>query len=672
MADEQYIPLTVLRSYSPHPDKLDLTGLTQDEITHGIKSSNLPDYIRYKQYLTDTNEALAQLAEMIIQFAVNLGLDPDQTLDWARKLQQAVPQSEFDSWVATLLDGGPSIFMNTLSELQAKYPNGAAGVALVRETDPAKIYVWNGTSWEDFGDYQGIEIKDGTVTTDKILDESVTRSKTDFYELQSSNLFNKDEVLFNTLVNEDLSTTTYNGYNSYKRQLKPNTKYYVSNIHNSNGIMFFDANDTYISSVNLTTVSDGNNYVFTPPSNVDYGWFRVNNSLMKKDYRLNEGGVKLPYSNANDGEIKHLNVNQSSIRGTTPLTMIEDVVFDNLFGNEKATLKDTFINSNGEFSTNTNWDVLVIRVTEGDKFTHNMSFQTHGCYFDKDMVPVSEITNINKDTLHNAKWTVPNGVSYMGVNFGHSYSNQRLVNYHTDDLNQSNDIPYGYHFLNERKSSGSLDGLTVLTIGDSVTWLDGKTVSGQGVITGYQEKIRKCGATVLNHGNSGATYRKYTEQSNMNHGSLYDDIVENKLLDTQIDKADVITLFGGLNDVGRGLILGSFGSIDDSTFDPTTTIGALRGIIEYIQTKKPTVKIVLMTPLQSRVSHTYEDKKAISDAIIKIGDEYGIYTSDIWRNGGFGKMTIPTFTYDNIHPNNTGMAHLGDLFVSEIKHVDGR
>lgn len=179
MADEQNIPLSVLRSYSPHPDKLDLTGLTQDEITHGIKSSKLPDYIRYKQYLTDTNEAVAQLAEMIIQFAVNLGLDPDQTLDWARKLQQAVPQSEFDSWIATLLDGGPSIFMNTLSELKATYPNGAAGVALVRETDPAKIYIWNGSAWEYFGNYQGIEVADNSLTTVKFKDKSITRAKLD-------------------------------------------------------------------------------------------------------------------------------------------------------------------------------------------------------------------------------------------------------------------------------------------------------------------------------------------------------------------------------------------------------------------------------------------------------------------------------------------------------------
>src|SRR5690606_507144 len=48
------------------------------------------------------------------------------------------------------------------------YPNGAAGVALVRETDPAKIYVWNGTEWADYGDYQGLEPKDGTVSLDKL------------------------------------------------------------------------------------------------------------------------------------------------------------------------------------------------------------------------------------------------------------------------------------------------------------------------------------------------------------------------------------------------------------------------------------------------------------------------------------------------------------------------
>src|SRR5699024_8544442 len=149
---------------------MDLTHLTPDEKINGIGSLKVPNYLRNKVHGQDVRETLAQLAEMIIQLGVNLSLDPDEALEWARKLQASVSQSEFDSWVATLLDGGPSIFMNTLSELKATYPNGAPGVALVRETDPAKIYVWNGTVWEDFGDYQGIEIKDKTVTTPKIAD----------------------------------------------------------------------------------------------------------------------------------------------------------------------------------------------------------------------------------------------------------------------------------------------------------------------------------------------------------------------------------------------------------------------------------------------------------------------------------------------------------------------
>ncbi|MFV8804768.1 SGNH/GDSL hydrolase family protein [Aerococcus urinaeequi] len=255
MADEQMIPLSVLRSYSPHPDKLDLTGLTQDEITHGIKSSKLPDYIRYKQYLADTNEALAQLAEMIIQFAVNLGLDPDQTMDWARKLQQALPQSEFDSWVATLLDGGPSIFMNTLGELQAKYPNGAAGVALVRETDPAKIYVWNGTAWEDFGDFQGIEIKDGTITSSKIADGVINRSKINYYVGKLKNIFTIDGYQPDSYyVYNSGAVSSLSGWNTTKMlPVYPGEKY-ESNINGQ--ITFWSKGGDYVSGQNNgTTIS---------------------------------------------------------------------------------------------------------------------------------------------------------------------------------------------------------------------------------------------------------------------------------------------------------------------------------------------------------------------------------------------------------------------------------
>ena len=157
----------------------DFSHLTNDELIKGIKALDLPDYIRSKAYGIDVRETLAQMTEMTIQLGVNMGLSPDDALLWARKLQQSVSQSEFDSWVATLLDGGPSLFFETKAALVAEHPNGAPGVALVRETDPAKIYVWNGTVWEDFGDYQGIEVKDGTISTPKIANGAVTDAKLD-------------------------------------------------------------------------------------------------------------------------------------------------------------------------------------------------------------------------------------------------------------------------------------------------------------------------------------------------------------------------------------------------------------------------------------------------------------------------------------------------------------
>ena len=180
--------------------KRDFTHLTPDEKINGIKASKLPDHIRSKYHGEDVREAIAQSTEMAIQLGINMGLSPEDALSWARKLQESVSQSEFDSWVSTLLDGGPSIFMNTLAELKAAYPNGASGVALVRETDPAKIYVWNGSAWENFGDYQGIAIKDNSITSTKIANGAIGIHKVSFAEVVSRDKFDKNSVTSGPLL----------------------------------------------------------------------------------------------------------------------------------------------------------------------------------------------------------------------------------------------------------------------------------------------------------------------------------------------------------------------------------------------------------------------------------------------------------------------------------------
>ncbi|KAF3306039.1 hypothetical protein FPV25_03215 [Carnobacterium sp. PL17GRE32] len=229
-------------------NNMDFSRISEDEKVNGIKITNVPKYIREKAYLTDFSETLAQLAEMIIQLGVNLSLDPDGALEWARKLQESVSQSEFDSWVATLLDGGPSLFFETKAALVATHPNGAPGVALVRETDPAKIYVWNGTAWEDFGDYQGIEIKDGAVDTPKLANNSVTYEKTDFI-YTPKNLLKKLTYSVNYMwsVNSSgITKTKIDGYVS----LEPINVSGESNLYRSvpSSVLFMDKNGNNIQS----------------------------------------------------------------------------------------------------------------------------------------------------------------------------------------------------------------------------------------------------------------------------------------------------------------------------------------------------------------------------------------------------------------------------------------
>ncbi|PAF19761.1 SGNH/GDSL hydrolase family protein [Terribacillus saccharophilus] len=91
------------------------------------------------------------------------------------QLTKKADQTYVDTVLSNVLDGSPTATFNTLSALKSAYPNGVEGVFLVLEN--GHIYFWNGTNWEDGGVYQGIQLKDQSVTTAAIATNAVSLDK---------------------------------------------------------------------------------------------------------------------------------------------------------------------------------------------------------------------------------------------------------------------------------------------------------------------------------------------------------------------------------------------------------------------------------------------------------------------------------------------------------------
>ncbi|MFS0560146.1 GDSL-type esterase/lipase family protein [Terribacillus sp. 179-K 1B1 HS] len=88
------------------------------------------------------------------------------------ELATKADQSYVDTMLSNILDGSPDGVFSTYAALVAQYPKGAPGTFLVlpdsATEEAGHIYFWDGASWKDAGIYQGIELKDSSVTRDKL------------------------------------------------------------------------------------------------------------------------------------------------------------------------------------------------------------------------------------------------------------------------------------------------------------------------------------------------------------------------------------------------------------------------------------------------------------------------------------------------------------------------
>ncbi|ALC81151.1 MULTISPECIES: SGNH/GDSL hydrolase family protein [Bacillus] len=198
-----------------------------------------------------------------------------------------------------------------------------------------------------------------------------------------------------------------------------------------------------------------------------------------------------------------------------------------------------------------------------------------------------------------------------------------------------------------------------LTLGDSITEFDQTFYNGV-FLRGYQTIMKETMgfAEYINRGVSGKTMTANDEGSTHVVGEAQN-----------LNNIDVITIFAGTNDYKLNKPIGSLGAIGDTEFDTFTFYGAYRSLLENLLTRKPTIKIYLWTPLQ-RDNAGYDvnyinpaGHKLIDyvNAIKAVGQMYAVPVLDLYSVSGITKLTLNTYTWDGLHPNNNGYERIAEI-----------
>lgn len=143
---------------------------------------------------------------------------------------------------------------------------------------------------------------------------------------------------------------------------------------------------------------------------------------------------------------------------------------------------------------------------------------------------------------------------------------------------------------------------------------------------------------------------------------------------------DLIIVFGGTNDYGHDVPLGS----EDDT-DPQTFFGALNSLVAGLFADYPEAQLLFLTPLQrddemlgsptttpyNYAGVTMED---YCGAIKTVCGKNGIEVLDLYNLDGM-RLSDPTFTDyfdDGLHPNDAGSTFLGQAVLQKLYEMAGR
>ena len=142
---------------------------------------------------------------------------------------------------------------------------------------------------------------------------------------------------------------------------------------------------------------------------------------------------------------------------------------------------------------------------------------------------------------------------------------------------------------------------------------------------------------------------------------------------------EVLTIMGGTNDYGVNIPLGTgLPTNENPTLDEFTFIGALCSMIEKIQTRVPTCRIILMTPIPRYHDGRYPPKNRAglltadyAKAVKEAAAFYSLPCIDLHSKVGWNKINGDCYLKDGIHPNTTiGYPRISEVVLGELKALE--
>ena len=500
---------------------------------------------------------------------------------------------------------------------------------------------------ESAGNSLRAEISNVIQETERVI----TPARTSFFKT-GSNLFDKNdpECIIGGYYNVSNVFTTNADYNMTGFIRVEGGKPYTMNLI-TGLVVWYDLNRAFIGSTDSQTFKNDGKAV--APSQACYMRIAMNTTSWN-DATIVQSDTQpeiTPYSSIISDEY----IPQKKVSAYDTTFIVNNSV--NLFdSNDADVIIGGYVNAQGEYIEDTNRNQTgLIPVTSGVTYTASDKAGFVLWYDSTKTFLSSTVSNVFNT---NGYVVTPENACYGRFLSRTNYWSEFMV-VEGDTLPETY-TPSQYKMVKAyipNVDTGDLSGMTLTTYGDSIVFRNG-----------WQPAIvEKFGFNHVNLGIGSTSMALHSEVE-----STYPCMVNaGRIQGVKDSNPDLLVIMAGTNDCHYGVAIGdnSQFSLGLDSKDKTTFKGAYSYLIETLLTWKPTLRMLLMTPMHSSYETGDRDYNTYSQAVREVAEYYCIPVADTSKESGISKFNYNTYTSDGIHPNDTGCEIISSIVGSKIRDM---